>query len=213
MSDFTSRLYKAFSNIAELLDMQMYDAEDKMNCSIHEIEEMYQNESINSLFHKKDGTGSKAYVFFSLESNLREGGFEEILDHVYIEEHFIENEDILVIIIKEELNDTMQETIRKKQKFEWLKNNRLIIIFSLPRLQINILKHEMVPKHFIINTDKEVEDIKLQFNIDDNTKFPEISRFDPIAQSIFLKPDQICRIERMSKTAIRTNYYRCCLNL
>jgi DNA-directed RNA polymerase subunit H (RpoH/RPB5) len=190
--------------------MQNYDAESKMNCSIHEIEEMYQNESINCLFHKKDGSGSKAYVFFSLETNLREGGFEEILDHVYIDEHFIENEDILVIIIKEELNDTMQETIRKKQKFEWLKNNRLIIIFSLPRLQINILKHEMVPKHIII---KEVDDVKLQFNIVDDSKFPEISRFDPVAQSIFMKPGQVCRIERMSKTAISTNYYRCCLNL
>ena len=212
MSDFTSRLYKAFVNIVELLSMQNYDTESKMNCSIHEIEEMYQNECINSLYHKKDDSNSKIYVFFSLETNLREGGFEEILDHVYIEEHFIENEDVLVIIIKEELNDTMQETIRKKQKFEWLKNNRLIILFSLPRLQINILKHEMVPNHSIIK-DVVVDEIKLRFNITDDTKFPEISRFDPVAQSIFMKPGQICRIERMSKTAIRSNYYRCCLNL
>jgi DNA-directed RNA polymerases I, II, and III subunit RPABC1 len=213
MLDFTSRLFKAYKTLIELIEWQDFSVSQVKQNSIIHVEEMYQNGLLNALFEKPDGSGEKLYLFFSLETNMREGGLEEILDHVYIDEHFLENEDILVIVIKEELNDTMQETIRKKQKFEWLKNGRLIIIFSLLRLQINILKHEMVPKHTILRSEQEVQVLRQHYNITEDSKFPEISRFDPVAQSIFMKPGQICSIERISKTAIKANYYRCCLNL
>jgi DNA-directed RNA polymerase subunit H (RpoH/RPB5) len=146
---------------------------------------------------------------------LREGGLEEILDHVYIDEHFLNNEDTLVIVTKDDLNDTMHETIRKKQKFEWLKNKRFIVLFSLKRLQINILEHELVPPHIVIpdSAQQEIVEIKKKYNITDDTKFPEISRFDPVAQCIFMKPGQLCRILRKSKTSITSHYYRLCLNI
>ena len=39
---------------------------------------------------------------------------------------------------------------------------------------------------------------------------PQISRYDPVAQAIGLRPGQICKITRPSKTAITSNYYRIC---
>jgi DNA-directed RNA polymerase subunit H (RpoH/RPB5) len=50
-----------------------------------------------------------------------------------------------------------------------------------------------------------------KYNIVDKNQFPDISRFDPVAQVIGLRPGQVCHILRPSKTAILTDYYRVCI--
>jgi DNA-directed RNA polymerase subunit H (RpoH/RPB5) len=40
---------------------------------------------------------------------------------------------------------------------------------------------------------------------------PEISRFDPQALVVGLRPGDICKIDRSSVTALNTNYYRICI--
>ena len=68
----------------------------------------------------------------------------------------------------------------------------------------------MVPNHRILN-DEEKEDIIKKYNIiDDN--IPEISRYDPVAQVIGLRPMQYCEILRSSKTSITSLFYRICSN-
>jgi DNA-directed RNA polymerase subunit H (RpoH/RPB5) len=82
----------------------------------------------------------------------------------------------------------------------------------LKRLQFNILDHELVPPHIVL-TDEEKNDFLKKYNIDTpKTQVPQISRFDPVAGAIFLKPGQICKIIRPSKTAIKGLYYRYCIN-
>ena len=44
-------------------------------------------------------------------------------------------------------------------------------------------------------------------------QWPEISRFDPVAQAIGLRPKEVCKIIRSSETAITSTYYRMCLIL
>lgn len=41
-------------------------------------------------------------------------------------------------------------------------------------------------------------------------EFPEISRFDPVAKTIGLRPGKLCKITRSSPTAVESNYYRLC---
>jgi DNA-directed RNA polymerase subunit H (RpoH/RPB5) len=50
-----------------------------------------------------------------------------------------------------------------------------------------------------------------KYNIDELSQFPEISRFDPVACVIGIKPNEICEINRPSKTSINANYYRICV--
>ena len=57
----------------------------------------------------------------------------------------------------------------------------------------------------------EVGEIMEKYNISDITQFPDISRFDPVAQVIGLRPGQVCEITRASKTAIESKYYRVCI--
>ena len=76
-------------------------------------------------------------------------------------------------------------------------------------LQFNILQHKYVPKHVILN-DKERDEFLKYYKITDLKQLPDISRYDPVAQAIGMRPGQICKIERPSKTAITTLYYRYC---
>ena len=75
----------------------------------------------------------------------------------------------------------------------------------------NILNHELVPNHRILN-DKEHEEFLKKYNIRLPSQIPEISRFDPVALSIGLRPGSIVHITRPSKTAIKGDYYRYCIN-
>ena len=57
----------------------------------------------------------------------------------------------------------------------------------------------------------EVKNIMNKYNITNTVQFPDISRFDPVARAICLRPGQVCHIVRPSKTSIETNYYRICV--
>ena len=59
--------------------------------------------------------------------------------------------------------------------------------------------------------EQEKINIKKKYNIINDGQFPDISRFDPVARIIGLRPGQVCNITRSSKTAIETNYYRICI--
>ena len=43
-----------------------------------------------------------------------------------------------------------------------------------------------------------------------DTQFPEISRFDPVAQAIGIRPGEVCEILRPSPVSIVAKYYRIC---
>ena len=75
---------------------------------------------------------------------------------------------------------------------------------------MDILDHNQVPSHRILN-DKEKKEIYKKYNVtNENEQLPTISRFDPVAVAIGMRPGQLCEIIRPSKTAIQTKYYRFC---
>ena len=91
----------------------------------------------------------------------------------------------------------------------WEQEGLFIMIYNLERLQYNILDHMYVPKHTILS-DTEVVELKKRYNITNTSDLPEISRYDPVAQAIGMRPGQVCKIIRPSKTAITSEYYRVC---
>ena len=74
-----------------------------------------------------------------------------------------------------------------------------------PQGWINLFK----PKG--ISSFSAIYKIKKKFNIVNNSQLPEISRFDPVAQSLCMRPGEVCEILRPSKTAIKSPYYRICI--
>ena len=76
-------------------------------------------------------------------------------------------------------------------------------------LQFNVLEHSLQPKFILLN-DAEAIAVKKEFNILNDSELPDITRFSPVAQPIGMRPGNICKIIRPSKTAISSTYYRIC---
>ena len=79
----------------------------------------------------------------------------------------------------------------------------------MKRLQYNILDHVLVPPHTVLTKEEAVE-IRRKYNIMTDRQMPDLSRFSPVAQLIGIRPGDICKIVRPSKTAIKTEFYRIC---
>ena len=111
-----------------------------------------------------------------------------------------------MVIIDDEPNDTI--VTRLRYLFEH--DNIFVIIHNINRLQSNILNHTLVPDMKILDSKEEVTFMK-KYQIKSKTQLPEISRFDPQALVIGIRPGEICKIQRPSTTALTTDYYRVCV--
>lgn len=85
-----------------------------------------------------------------------------------------------------------------------------VVMHYIKRLQYNVLNHELVPRATVL-TEKEVDELKVKYNFKSKDKLPEISRFDPQALALCLRPGDVIKIDRKSNTALDYNYYRYCL--
>jgi DNA-directed RNA polymerase subunit H len=129
-----------------------------------------------------------------------------MIDDLFTVEEVLKKTDTLLIVVKDEVNETLINTL----KHIWEQDKIFIVIQSLRRLQFNILNHVLVPSHRILSLSETIQ-IRTRYNIMSNDQFPDISRFDPVAQAIGIRPGQVCEIIRASKTAISAPYYRICM--
>ena len=205
------QLYQSRKIILELMEKQGFDISGYENFSISEINAMKQNNQLDLLLETKSDEKTpsdtkKVYIRYCLAKTIRPANIQKMIDDLFITTELLKKTDTLYIIIKDPVNDTLMNEL----KDIWERDGIFIIIENIKQLQFNILKHVLVPPHLIM-TDDEVTDVMTRYNIADKTQFPDISRFDPVARAIGLRPGQVCRILRPSKTAITTNYYRVCV--
>jgi DNA-directed RNA polymerase subunit H len=210
-SSLISAIYKSRTVILDLLKKQDYNVIDYDGFSINEINAMYTNKQLDLIAEKKKEDESiqkknKIYIRYYLAKALRPQNVQEMIDDLFYLEEILTKDDTLYIIIKEEPNETLINLL----KHIWEQDGIFIVIQSLKRLQFNILDHVLVPPHRILSN-REVMQIKEKYNVMNNNQFPDISRFDPVAQVIGIRPGQVCEIIRPSKTAIEAKYYRICV--
>lgn len=151
-------------------------------------------------------TPNKIYVKYMLNSSLNKEKLDEIREELFDITETLQKTDVLYIISKAPPN----ETIINKLKDIWDRYKIFIVVECIANLQFDILSHSLVPQHIIMD-DAETEFVMKKFNITHLSQFPEISRFDPVARAICLRPGQVCRIIRPSKTSITTDYFRLCV--
>lgn len=198
------QIFKSRINLLDILKLQGYNVEDYEGSSIHEVHSMFQAKQMDMLVSKNDGT-KKAYIKYHLAKSLRPNNIYEYIDDLYNLEEVLVNADDLIIIMKDDPNETIIKTLRNILEQDGV----FITIFNIQRLQFNILKHSLVPPHVVL-TSEQANKIKIQYNIKDDTQLPDISRFSPVAQAIGMRPGDMCEITRPSKTAISTLFYRIC---
>ena len=209
-SGIITTIYKSRKNVLDLLERQGYNVSDYTNFTITEVNAMYQNKQLDMLLEKKTEDvktkrKNKIYIRYYLAKNVRPQNIQEMIDDLFQLEEVLTKDDTLLIISKDEMN----ETLTNLMKHIWETEKLFIIIQNIKRLQYVILDNILVPKHRIM-TEDEAMIIKQKYNCTDNN-LPEISRFDPVAQAICIRPGQICEIIRPSKTAITAYYYRICV--
>jgi DNA-directed RNA polymerase subunit H (RpoH/RPB5) len=191
---------------------QGYNVSEYDNFSVNEVNAMFQNKQLDMLLEKSEesvnpnASKRKVYIRYYLAKTLRPQNIQEMIDDLFNLEEVLTKEDTLMIVVKEEMNETTMNLL----KHIWEQDGILIVIQSIKRLQFNILDHTLVPEHRVLTQD-EVLTVKNRYNIMDDTQFPDISRFDPVAQVIGIRPGQVCEIIRPSKTAIKGFYYRICV--
>jgi DNA-directed RNA polymerase subunit H (RpoH/RPB5) len=208
-----SNIYYSRKTILELADNQGYNINNYANFSINEVNAMELNNQLDMLLETKDEEVTnekpkkKIYIHYFLGKIIKQSNLQEIIDDLFNLTETLKKEDTLYIILK---NGEMNETIMNELKHIWETDGIFIVIESIKRLKFNILKHILVPQH-IVMTDNQTQEIMKKYNILNKIDFPEISRFDPVARAICLRPGQLCHIIRPSKTAVETNYYRICV--
>jgi DNA-directed RNA polymerase subunit H (RpoH/RPB5) len=196
-------IYKSRTNLLSLLKAQGYDVSQYDNFGMNEVHAMNTNKQLDMLVVKE--SGQKAYVKYHLGKPLRRDNITEYVDDLYHLEKTLSKTDSLVIVMKSEMNDANVAVLNQI----WEQDGIHIVIFSLDRLQFNILEHTYVPKHSIM-TEPETQAMMEKYNIARPDMLPNISRYDPVAMAIGMRPGQTCKIERFSKTAVSTPYYRIC---
>jgi DNA-directed RNA polymerase subunit H len=232
-----SRLYTARKTLLELLSTRGYDVEGYANFGVNEVNAMYTHKQLDMLVEikgepKSKGSKSKGnkdkedekenkktYVKFHLEKTLSVGHINDLIEDLYVlgvggeiggtglsanaNDTVLTEKDTLIIITKQEIK-TMNQVLN-----QLFLQGRFIVLLSLDRLQFNILNHQYVPSHTILSDD-EVGEMMKKYNVMEKSQLPDISRYDPVALAIGMRPGEVCSIDRPSKSAISSIYYRVC---
>jgi DNA-directed RNA polymerase subunit H (RpoH/RPB5) len=158
---------------------------------------------------------TKLYVYYNLFKPLSEALLSERVSALFDVEGVLNRLDTLVVVIKEDkINANLEDYVRRL----W-EDGIYVIVYPLQRLQFDVTAHRQVPLHEILPEESADEghgnvvmsavELRRKFNVSDDLLLPHISRTDPVAKAIFIRPGEICRITRPSKT-ISTIYYRVC---
>lgn len=205
-STLIHELYVSRTNLLDIMTSQNYDTNEHTGFSIHEINAMYVNDGLDFML-KQSETGKQAYVKYWLTTALKQAKIQELTEELFTTDNVLDKKDTLIIIVREEPNDTLKELLKLIYETEKI----FIVVHHIKRLMFNILQHKLVPQCRILTID-EVDVVKQRYNITDDNQFPKLCRFDPQALAICFRPGEVIELIRSSKTSCITKYYRICVN-
>ena len=199
-------IYNSRKHIVDLLEAQKYDVSQYKNFSINDVNTLFTTTQMDMLL-RKTGVDKKVYVKYHLAKSLRPVNLYEYIEDLFTLEEVLGKKDDLIVIMKDEPNDTIRKTLMNI----WEQDGIFVNVINIKRLQYNIMNHQLVPPHIVLD-EEESALIKKTYNITDDSQIPDISRFGPVSQVIGIRPGELCRIYRPSKTAIKAEFYRICTN-
>jgi len=205
-SQIVPKIYKSRNIILKILDSRGYNTEDYENFSMGDVLNMFNAvpKQLDMLLENKDG--KKIYVKYHLTTARVKGShIRETMEDLYDLEELLSNEDELIIIGKDKINDKIKNLLLEIYKNE----HKFVNIYNLNNYLFNILDHVLVPPHRVLS-ESEKQKIYIHYNISKDSELPEISRFDPVAEALGMKPGDVCEITRPSPTSIESLYYRFC---
>lgn len=206
-SSLVSQVYKARNSLLQQLEAQGYDVQDLTHFSVTEVNSMLRHDQLDFTVSMDPNAAiqRKTHVKFYLAKALRPANVDEFVSQMFKVEETLTKDDTLYIVTMSDPN----ETLLKKLNLIWQRDNILVNIYGIQRLQANILNHVKVPQHIVLSPE-EAKSVRERYNLVKDEQIPSISRFDPVAVAIAMRPGQMCRINRYSPTAGTAVYYRMC---
>tara|TARA_Y100000992_G_scaffold275207_1_gene218613 strand:- start:265 stop:888 length:624 start_codon:yes stop_codon:yes gene_type:complete len=207
MDNHILQISKSRKNILDILETSLnYNVEDYKNFNINEIDAMYSNEQLDMLIEHNENK-KKVYIkYFVGGKKMISKIVDKYIEDLYELETILTPKDTLIIISQDEPNDTIINHI----KHIYMSKDIFIVINTLKRLQFNVTGINLVPKMTILEETEESDLIKT-YNLKSKKQLPEISRFDPQAIAMLMRPGNIGKIERNSVTSLTYDYYRICV--
>jgi DNA-directed RNA polymerase subunit H (RpoH/RPB5)/DNA-directed RNA polymerase subunit F len=205
MSNRVLQIYKSRKYLLELLEQQKYNVTDYENFSINEVDAMYSNSQLDMILHRDE---DDSFVYVNYVKKWSADTLERLVEDLFEIETVLKDKtkDHIILVMDNEPNQTVLE----KVKYIFDREGYFIIPYNIARLQFNILKHELVPPATVLK-EQEKEALFKKYNLTHLKNLPEISRFDPQAMAIGIRPGQIVKLERKSPTAMVSLYYRVCI--
>lgn len=116
---------------------------------------------------------------------------------------FFMDDEHIILVFKEKINNLNIKNLKEQ-------TNVTIEIFMMKELQYNISKHVLVPKHEIVDDEKEIDTILETYQLKKN-QLPIILKTDPMARYLDVKAGDIVKITRNSPSAGEAIIYRFCV--
>jgi DNA-directed RNA polymerase subunit H (RpoH/RPB5) len=209
MSLFAPTVYKSRRILLEQMDVIGYETREYADFNMNTIASLIENERLDMLLTSKVEPKRKIYVHYELTAIRGDRQINNLLDDLFENDEILTKEDILYIITIADPNDTLKTKLHEI----WETYGIFIIVQNIYRLRFNIFNHEFVPKHIILN-EAELEELKTKYKITDiDVALQKISRHDPVAKSLCIRPNQVCKIIRKSKTINEITYRHCISDL
>ena len=127
-----SSIYKSRNIILDLMKLQGYNVDDYDKFSINEVNTMKQTNQLDMLLEKNDEDETtkrknKIYIKYYLAKMIRQANIQEMVDDLFNLEVILTKDDILFIIIKEDMN----ETLINELKHIWEKDGIFIVVQNM----------------------------------------------------------------------------------
>lgn len=222
------QVYKSRNNVLKYLKDIGFDTSPFENVDFATIKQLCNSKYaniMNIILQKVDHSASSettndpvtdpnartfVHYYVQFQAPTKSSTFKAMALHdivnLYKIEHQLQINDNIILIIVNEVNDTMQKLVEQI----WEKEGVYVNILSLSQLQFCVKEHTLVPHHEPLTT-QDKSKVFEQYYIKNDHELPQISRFDAQAKAICLRPGQLCKITRPSKTCITETYYRLCL--
>ena len=205
-SQIISHLFNSRKIILDLAKRRGFNVDEYINFTVNDILVMHTNKQLDMLLTNND-TGKKIFYKYHLTTKIRPAQVQDYIEDLFQldDPPILTKNDDLVIIGKDDPNPALKNLLH----LEYEQNQYYVNIYNFHNYRSNILDNDLVPDHRILS-DEEKEKVAKQYNIMKDENWPEISRFDPPAIAIGLRPGQVTEITRNSPTALETKYWRLC---
>ena len=184
------QIVTSFGIILEMLRDRMIDMGDINAEHIHEV---LQADNIKPII---DITINDIKIIYYTPSKFKWADVKK----------FFDDEDsykLYILVVQEPITQTNIKSINAL--------NLPIEIHLVSKLQFNITKHHLVPKHAVVHNKNELEEVLEKYKLKNKYQLPIILKSDPIARYYGMKNGDIVKIVRRSETAGEYIMYRCCL--